>query len=797
MGYWSVLLPESSDVTNMVANPSVELATTGFTAVGGTIVRASEQSRRGGYSLRVEPTAGVNDGVYFGTVALGISQNYTFSVDMRGYVGIPYKIWFGDLSGNLKGTAVTHTGTGEWARLSVTWMSDADASFRLYVTKNNNASTGYFYIDGLLCVNKSYDVRYFDGNCEDAWWTGEQHASTSVISAQSRKQGRWYDMTADLGLTVLAEMGHGMAPAKHLVQGQALLPGALFAGRKTLPRTIDLLIQAKGSSYSNLATLRKGLVEKVKPHLVKGDQPFRMKYTGANSARPLEIEAVYDSGLEGGNADMYLEEFTLRCMAYDDPFWNEDGSQACHLTAQQILTSTNYIVGRVAGVWQKLATGVNDAVVAIRRGPDGLLYVVGWFTTASGTTVNRIAKWNGTAWSTVGGTSCNGNVYDLLFAPDGTLYICGDFTLAPDGTAANRIAKWNGTAWSALGTGLSAACLALAIGLDGSIYAGGDFVTAGGTTVNKVAKWDGSAWSAMGSTPGVAGGAAPLVYALAVGIDGAIYVGGAFVTAGGVTVNNIAKWSGTAWSALSTGADDQVNVLAVDTSGLLYMGGRFTAAGGVTVNYVAKWNGQQWSALGSGLGAQALFLAYADGLLYAHSNDFYSSARVAVLVWNGSCWAHLDAVYPLAAGLNALELTPLGDLYFGSDSATTVTTGYQTEVTNSGSERSYPKLVVKSSLAASVYYLHNQTTGKTLWFDYNLLAGETLTLELTPGKRSCKSSYYGDVWRAVLRNSDLADFCLLPGINKIDFFMDYSGSPTITAYLEWPLVHESADGAAA
>ncbi|HYV29047.1 MAG TPA: hypothetical protein VFA77_16050, partial [Candidatus Eisenbacteria bacterium] len=31
------------------------------------------------------------------------------------------------------------------------------------------------------------------------------------------------------------------------------------------------------------------------------------------------------------------------------------------------------------------------------------------------------------------------------------------------------------------------------------LYAGGDFTTAGGVNVNQIARWDGKAWSALGS----------------------------------------------------------------------------------------------------------------------------------------------------------------------------------------------------------------------------------------------------------------------------------------------------------
>jgi hypothetical protein len=93
----------------------------------------------------------------------------------------------------------------------------------------------------------------------------------------------------------------------------------------------------------------------------------------------------------------------------------------------------------------------------------------------------------------------------------------------------------------------------------------------------------------------MAGGAANgAVYAIAVAADGSVYAAGGFTTIGGVAANRIAKWNGTAWSALSTGLNGNCFTLCIASNGVLYAGGDFTTAGGVTVNRIARWDGTQW-----------------------------------------------------------------------------------------------------------------------------------------------------------------------------------------------------------
>src|SRR6185436_2131882 len=100
--------------------------------------------------------------------------------------------------------------------------------------------------------------------------------------------------------------------------------------------------------------------------------------------------------------------------------------------------------------------GVDGKVLALATFDDGrgpALYVGGTFVRAGDVVANRIARWDGERWSTLG-TGMDDTVNELAVLDDGSgpaLYAAGSFTSA-GGTSAHAIAKWNGASWSALGT---------------------------------------------------------------------------------------------------------------------------------------------------------------------------------------------------------------------------------------------------------------------------------------------------------------------------------------------------------
>jgi len=259
--------------------------------------------------------------------------------------------------------------------------------------------------------------------------------------------------------------------------------------------------------------------------------------------------------------------------------------------------------------WSALGSGTQNSVLALTTF-NGELIAGGLFTSASGVPgTSFVARWDGSMWSPLG-TGMNGAVYSLTtFDDDGAgphapaLYAGGAFTKA-GGTTVNYIAKWNGSAWSSVVSGMDGTVRALTT-FNGALYAGGEFTKVGNANkFNRIAKWNGSGWSKLGT--GVDGNS--IVFALT-SYNGGLIVGGQFATAGGVAgTPGIARWNGSMWSALGSGLNNTVMTLTTfdDLSGSgteLYVGGYFTAPLGGPANstvQIARWNGA-WSPVGNGM----------------------------------------------------------------------------------------------------------------------------------------------------------------------------------------------------
>jgi hypothetical protein len=183
------------------------------------------------------------------------------------------------------------------------------------------------------------------------------------------------------------------------------------------------------------------------------------------------------------------------------------------------------------------------------------LVIAGLFLRVDGLPVQNIAKWNGSAWSTLGG----GLYYNMapqvevVYATDigqgPRLYAAGDFFRAGTPTPEVRgIAQWDGQQWSALGPADNSEVQAMTRYDDGSgpkLWVGGD-LSFGGTTSHQLTVWDGTNWTAVAGEP-TSGG----ILALKVHDDGrgpALFVAGIFTAVGpngSIPALNIARYGPT------------------------------------------------------------------------------------------------------------------------------------------------------------------------------------------------------------------------------------------------------------
>lgn len=305
-------------------------------------------------------------------------------------------------------------------------------------------------------------------------------------------------------------------------------------------------------------------------------------------------------------------------------------------------------VAQCGGRWLaspvEVSPGQLGTVSAFLVMPNGDVIVAGYFRQIGDVTVNHIARWNGSQWSSLGSGVDEGGIFALALMPNGDI-IAGGYFQRAGGVVARNIARWNGLEWAPLGLGITGTDThvgALVVMPNGNLVAGGNFIYAGGQDVRYIAQWDGLSWSGFGS------GMTGPVSALALLPNGNLVAGGSFTMAGGVYVHRIAMWSGTHWSGFGYGMNDSVADIRILRSGDLIAAGVFTLASNVNATGVARWNGAEWSAMGDGLSGGLFPIVQSvteleNGDLIA-SGNFLTSGNVPVnriARWNGSTWTSL------------------------------------------------------------------------------------------------------------------------------------------------------------
>lgn len=803
--YISILRPQAG--TNLVTNPSVEFATTGWTvAVGGSITRSSAFQAKGVYSLADTPSSNTADGVYFTTSTLTAAA-HTASVWVRGVVGVPNRIYFATTVPAIVGTPTTFTGTGQWQYVTVTATTTA-AVHRIYIVKNASASTGVFYVDGLQVELGSVATTYIDGDQDGCYWTGIPHNSTSARIANDTNGGQWLDLADDLQHNLIEFQGMGMPPVQVAAQPYALLPGAFYQRSIARPRLMQLAVLASGTSWANLHYRRNLLLEAIQPSQSGLPQPITIRYDGAGSVNT--IRAVYDSGMEFGRRDGFTETYGLRMVAHD-PYWYgelDEGTVVVSDIAQGgAPPAVNYLVQRnpVTGQWGSVgvAGGVNGSIFALTQW-NGSVYAGGQFTTADGTAnTNRIAVYTSSTgrWGTTALGGVNSTVWALAASQGGTVYVGGTFTTA-GGTTVNRIAAWRpNNTWGTLLTGVNGGgtrVQALAVSSDGTLYVGGTFTSAGGTTAANIAFWDGGAWGTMSN------GVDSEVYAIVVSPEGTVYAGGSFTTANGTTANYVAFWDKSNWGTMSGGLQTAVNTLEYGPDGKVYAGGDFDPAIFTIGSFQgAQWNGNGWSSLSIpspsnviGRSVKTLHFGY-DNILYAGGyriGDAPRSRDNMVLLWNMSNWNTASIITNSFDQITTAIQSILNNTLFVAGGFVFANYGISTAITNDGTSSAEPIIRVRSdptvSSSAVLRTISNWTTNQHIYLNLIVSPGETIYIDTRAGRVRMFSTWRGNVISSLRSGSELAGFVLTPGTNYITANSDFSN---ITVDLYFRMRNWSAD----
>lgn len=811
---FSVIVP--IERTNLILNPSFETNTTGYTAVdGATLTRTTETQRRGVFSLRIKPGVSSVSGVFYTSSALVAGNTYAFSLDVNIRGGRQFQVRVFDGARSLVTKAIR--GKGYWERIAIVFTAVTSGAHRFYFEKNgdgNNTTTDNVFTDGWqleLCEAGNYwETTYIDGDQSGFvinqfppayYWNGTPNASTSVRSGQTRSGGQKMNLS-QFGLRIMAVIGLGMSPVSNSAIDYALIGGANYQRTTEESRAFTLVGRVSGENKTVLQNNRDDLIDVFRPDVTGTDQPLLLTIQNIDdTCQPIgdeiQISCLYRSGLEGRFDNYNGENVGLQFVNYDTNLASVGNSGSLLNYASTVLNANNLLRRFPDGTWDSLGVGANNFILTVAVGPDGKLYAGGAFTSIGGITVQGIARWNGTAWEKVGtGAGANNTVYSIAFDANGAVYISGDFT-SVDGVAASRIAKFDGSSWSALGAGLNGQTRALAFANNGILYAGGVFTTAGGGAAANIAQWNGTAWSALSS------GVNNTVLSLAVGPDGYLYIGGLFTIAGGAFINCIVRWNGSAFSALGVATGTNAGVYTIDfgPNGILYAGGDFSTIGGVSANLLGYWNGTTWAPFGAqivGTGVRKL-IALPNGLVYVGGIGFTSAGGVSLInslaVWNGTNWAPTDIIIPGAPTLWGADFGPDGILYIGwFSSMSSATASGITTVANSSQKSVSPTIRIFGS--GTLISIVNSTNGKALYFNnLTLLAGEILTLVLQNGAISFTSNFRGNVLSYISPASNLSDFVLQTGNNKITALM-VSGGPAASISMMWRNSYWSIDGLA-
>ena len=167
--------------TNLVANPSFETNTTGWSAYGGaSVARSSLQALYGQYSM-LAVTSGATQGIQGSTSVATASAQHMLSCWV--YLEIARSVTVHATDGIDKdlGTTTVAVAAGVWTRIIHTFTTDTHTAITYQVYANGATS---MFVDAVQLEVGNAATPYCDGSLGNGHtWAGTAHASTSARTA--------------------------------------------------------------------------------------------------------------------------------------------------------------------------------------------------------------------------------------------------------------------------------------------------------------------------------------------------------------------------------------------------------------------------------------------------------------------------------------------------------------------------------------------------------------------------------------------------------------------------------------
>lgn len=814
MSNFKIITP--AETTNLITNSSFEIDTTGWIAVGSnTILRTTEQSLFGDYSLRCTYTGG-SPNVVMAQYAINLanSNNHVLSCWVR-----IQPSWNG---GDLR---LETTYTDDTETYVKTWVDDEDSEARWYhlvthlnpgsdlsgsvkvVAKGTPINGHIIHVDGWQLEEGELPTTFCSGRQPGCKWLGPEWTSEAFRPATTREGGAIMDVGDDLDMLVENMGGLGFPQMENMSRDRAMIDGSEFMRSRIRGSMIELRSTVTGSTLEDYHDKRRTFLEAVAPDPDDGVQPVIIWYEGAGLTKQKKFRLA--SGFEINKAGGFAETLSVRLQS-TEPYWRQIGNSKQIVDDQDLITHGG-IAARIDGVWSNLGlsnaahtsfTEVNRILWDERAGK---VYVGGDFTgwdVSNLTGADYLVMYDiqTSSWERCGSSGeVPGPIRDMTLRPEGGVYVCGNWTNL-GGATGDGIAYFDGSSFGALTTspsGVGNYFKSVVIGKEGSLFACGPTIDIGGVTAaDGLARYDftDDTWNQVGDFSSLAG------EYLAIHPNGDLYIVGNFNFPDweNDNANDIARWDGTKWYRLGLGlVSSIITHVFIDDNGDVYPSGGFTTAGHITVASAAKWNGSNWFPLGSGYATgNSKFVTRVgkDIVIGGAMQDAGGLELHASLVsWDGSAFRPFD----LEVNIPTIDVDTVasvaGELWIGMDAVDSIFyIGEAWDISVGGTAKTFPEFEFEAVATnpediMTIVSIQNETTGAQLFLDYKLLPNEKLKIVLEPGLRAMTSDLFGTRWE-MLPTSDVANFWLKPGVvNRISMFAlrTQGGTGDLTATIRW------------